>query len=137
MAKFNAVWGIDIGQCALKALRVRAGDDAEHITADAFDYIEYPQILSQPEANPAELIREALEQFLSRNTVRGDRVVISVSGQSGLARFIKLPPIEAKKIPDIIKYEARQQIPFALDDVVWDFQTMVGGTVVEGFAMET
>ncbi|HTU25396.1 MAG TPA: pilus assembly protein PilM, partial [Pirellulales bacterium] len=136
MAKSGAVWGIDIGQCALKALRVRTGDDPEHITADAFDYIEYSQILSQPDANPAELIREALEQFLSRNTVRGDRVVVSVSGQSGLARFIKLPPIEAKKIPDIIKYEARQQIPFALDDVVWDYQRMPGGSEEDGILLE-
>jgi type IV pilus assembly protein PilM len=137
MAKFNAVWGIDIGQCALKALRVRAGDDPDRITADAFDYIEYPQILSQPEANPVELVREALEQFLSRNSVRGDRVVISVSGQSGLARFIKLPPIEAKMIPNIIKYEARQQIPFALDDVVWDYQRMPGGSEEDGILLES
>ncbi len=137
MARSDAVWGIDIGQCALKALRCRPGEDARQITADAFDYIEYPKILSQPDVDPAELIRDALKQFLSRNSVRGDRVVISVSGQSGLARFIKLPPVESKKIPDIVKYEARQQIPFALEDVVWDYQTMVGGSVIEGFAMET
>ncbi|MEX0713573.1 MAG: type IV pilus assembly protein PilM [Pirellulales bacterium] len=137
MARSDAVWGIDIGQCALKALRGRPHDDPNRITADAFDYIEYPKILSQPDVDPVELVREALKQFLSRNSVRGDRVVISVSGQSGLARFIKLPPVESKKIPDIVKYEARQQIPFALDDVVWDYQQMVGGSVVEGFAMET
>ena len=137
MARSDAVWGIDIGQCALKALRCRPHEDARRITADAFDYIEYPKILSQPDVDPAELVGDALKQFLSRNSVRGDRVVISVSGQSGLARFIKLPPVESKKIPDIVKYEARQQIPFALEDVVWDYQTMVGGSVVEGFAMET
>ncbi|HVX14187.1 MAG TPA: type IV pilus assembly protein PilM [Pirellulales bacterium] len=137
MAKSDAVWGIDIGQCALKALRCRPHEETSKITADAFDYIEYPKILSQPDVDPVELVRDALKQFLSRNSVRGDRVVVSVSGQSGLARFIKLPPVEAKKIPDIVKYEARQQIPFALEDVVWDFQTMIGGTVVEGFAMET
>src|SRR5260221_4225921 len=122
MAKSNAVWGIDIGQCALKALRCRPGDQGDSITADAFDYIEYPKILSQPDADPVELVREALELFLSRNTVRGDRVAISVSGQSGLARFIKLPPVESKKIPDILKYEPRQQIPFALQDREWDYQ---------------
>jgi type IV pilus assembly protein PilM len=137
MAKSDAVWGIDIGQCALKALRCRPHEDPSKVTADAFDYIEYPKILSQPDVDPVELVRDALKQFLSRNSVRGDRVVVSVSGQSGLARFIKLPPVEAKKIPDIVKYEARQQIPFALEDVVWDFQTMVGGTIIEGFAMET
>jgi type IV pilus assembly protein PilM len=137
MAKSSAVWGIDIGQCAVKALRCRLGDVDGSITAEAFDYIEYPKILSQPDADPAELVREALELFLSRNVVRGDRVAISVSGQSGLARFIKLPPVESKKIPDIVKYEARQQIPFALEDVVWDYQQMPGGSEEDGFALET
>ena len=80
---------------------------------------------------------DALKQFLSRNSVHGDRVAISVPGQSGLARFIKLPPVEAKKIPDIVRYEARQQIPFDLNDVVWDYQRMGGGSEEEGFALET
>ena len=102
MAKSGAVWGIDIGQCALKALRCSRSDEYDQIVADAFDYIEYPKILSQPDAEPEELVREALELFLSRNEVRGDKVAISVSGQSGLARFIKLPPVESKKTPPIV-----------------------------------
>lgn len=137
MAKSGAVWGIDIGQCAVKALRCRPHDEPGRLIADAFDYIEYPKILSQPEAEPEILVAEALEQFLSRNDVRGDQVAIAVPGQSGLARFIKLPPVESKKIPDIVKYEARQQIPFAIEDVVWDYQQMAGGSVEEGFALET
>jgi type IV pilus assembly protein PilM len=138
MAKTGCVWGIDIGQCAIKALKCqRHDDDPNRLTAEAFDYIEYPKILSQPEADPAELVREALETFLSRNEIRGDKIAISVSGQSGLARFIKLPPVESKKIPDIVKYEARQQIPFPLDDVIWDYQQMAGGSIEEGFALET
>jgi len=137
MPRSGAVWGIDLGQCALKALRCRAHADKDKLTADAFDYIEYPKILSQPGAEPAELIADALKQFLSRNDLRGDRVAISVSGQSGLARFIKLPPVEAKKIPDIVRYEARQQIPFDLNDVIWDYQRMGGGAEEEGFALET
>jgi type IV pilus assembly protein PilM len=137
MAKTGSVWGIDLGQCALKALRCREGDEPGTIVAEAFDYIEYPKMLGQPDANAAELLAEALETFLSRNSLTGDRVAISVSGQSGLSRFIKLPPVETKKIPDIVKYEARQQIPFALEDVVWDYQQMAGGSVEEGFALET
>lgn len=138
MARSGAVWGIDIGQCALKAMRCRAhDDDAKKIIVEAFDYIEYPKILSQAGAEPDELIADALKLFLSRNTVRGDQVAMSVSGQSGLARFIKLPPVEAKKIPDIVRYEARQQIPFDLNDVIWDYQRMGGGSEEEGFALET
>jgi type IV pilus assembly protein PilM len=136
MAKGGAVWGIDIGQCALKALRCRMHEKEKRLVVESFDYIEYPKILTQPEAEPAELVREALETFLSRNELVGDTVAISVPGQSGLARFIKLPPVESKKIPDIVKYEARQQIPFSLDDVVWDYQQLTGGSEEDGFALE-
>ena len=136
MASTAAVWGIDIGQCAFKALRCKIGDDKQ-LVADAIDYIEYPKILSQPDADPGELIAEAFELFLSRNEVAGDKVAISVGGQNGLARFIKLPPVESKKIPDIVRYEAKQQIPFALEDVIWDYQKMPGGGEEDGFAMET
>lgn len=137
MANSNAVWGIDIGQCALKALQCRPHErDSDRIVVESFDYIEYPKILTQPEAEPEELIRAALEQFLSRNDITGDRIAISVAGQSGLARFIKLPPVESKKIPDIVKYEARQQIPFSLEDVVWDYQQLTGGSEEDGFALE-
>ncbi len=137
MAKIGAVWGIDIGQSALKALRCRPSADNTKIEADAFDYIEYPKILSQADAVEApELVHEALKQFLSRNSVRGDKVVMSAAGQSGLARFIKLPPVESKKIPDIVRYEAKQQIPFPLEEVVWDYQQMAGGSTDDGFALE-
>lgn len=137
MAKSDAVWAIDIGQCSLKALRCLPHDRPDRLVAEAFDFIEYPKILSQPGADPAELIGDALKQFLSRNTVKGDRVALAVPGQSGLARFIKLPPVESKKIPDIVRYEARQQIPFDLSDVVWDYQRMGGGSEEEGFTLET
>mgnify|MGYP001415659588 CR=1 FL=1 len=78
MAKSSAVWGIDIGQCALKALRCQRHEDVGLISAESFDYIEYSKILSQPDASPAELIHEALEQVLDllRAELPGVSVVI-------------------------------------------------------------
>ena len=135
MPQPTAFWGIDIGQCALKAIRLEMTDGQPTITA--FDYVEHPKILSQPDADPDQLIREALEKFLSRNQIRYDQVAIGIAGQSGLARFVKLPPVEEKKIAEIVKFEAKQQIPFPLDEVVWDYQKIAGGDVTDGFAMET
>jgi type IV pilus assembly protein PilM len=137
MAQANAVWGIDIGHCALKALRCEYDHENHVLVATAFDYVEYPKILSQPDADPEELIAEALRQFMERNTIRGDRIAISVPGQNGLARFFQPPPVDAKKLPDIVRFEARQQIPFPLDEVIWDYQQMGGGNEVDGFVMET
>src|SRR3954469_17329512 len=135
MPTTQGVWGIDVGQSALKALRMEVIDGVPMATA--FDYVEHPKILSQPDADPEQLTRDALEKFLSRNNLKGDHVAISVPGQSGLARFVKLPPVEEKKIGDIVRFEAKQQIPFPLDEVVWDFQKIGSGEVTDGFAMET
>lgn len=129
------VWGIEIGQTALKAMHCITKDG--EVVIDAFDFIEYPKILSQPEADPEELVREALTTLLERNDGIVGSIVISVPGQSGLAKFFKPPPVEIKKIGDIVRYEARQQIPFDLDDVVWDYQLMPGCMMEEGFAAES
>src|SRR5260221_9537103 len=129
------VWGIDIGQCALKALRLQNVEGT--ITATAFDYIEHAKILSQPDADPDQLTREALAKFLERNPLGNDAVVIGLPGQSGLARFVKLPPVEEKKINDIVRFEAKQQIPFPLDEVIWDYQKLGSGMVTDGFPLDT
>lgn len=135
MASSSGVWGIEIGQTALKALHcvLQNGE----VVADSFDYIEYPKILSQPEADPQALIADALTQLLERNEGINDKVCISVPGQSGLAKFFKPPPVEVKKVADIVRYEAKQQIPFDLNDVVWDYQMMPGSMIEEGYALES
>jgi len=121
MAKAKSAWGIDIGQCALKAVKLR--DVGGQLQVEAFDVIEHAQILSEPQADRNRLIQDALGQFLSRNNVAGSAVAVSVPGQTGFTRFVKLPPVEAKRIPDIVRFEAEQQIPFPIADVIWRWQT--------------
>lgn len=137
MARSPYAWGIDIGKCGLKALRCQVSpSDPRKLIADTFEYIEYPMMLSQPEADPVELVKAAIEEFLSRHSLEGDSVAVSAPGQSGLSKFIKLPPIEAKKIPDIVRYEASQQIPFPLDQVEWAWQRLESGIEESGFVMD-
>jgi type IV pilus assembly protein PilM len=134
--KLQHVWGIEIGQSSLKALRCHL--EGDQLVTDTFDFVEYPKILSQPEAEPEALVSDALSQFISRNDLKGNtRIAVSVPGQSGLAKFFKPPPVEVKKIADIVKYEAKQQIPFDLNDVIWDFQQMEGAQIEDGYALES
>ncbi len=135
MAENQGVWGIEIGQAGLKALRLRYAEAANQVVAVAFDYVPHAKILSQPDAIPEELIPQALETFLKRNKIKGDKIAIGVPSQHALARFITLPPVESGKVAEIVKYEARQQIPFALEEVIWDFQTLGGGIEESGFML--
>jgi len=56
----------------------------------------------------------------------GDDIVVSVPSQNSFARFVNLPPVDSKRIPEIVRFEAAQQIPFDIDDVQWDWQLMTG-----------
>ena len=137
MARNDTVWGIDIGNTSLKALHCRASSEPGKIEAIGFDFIEHSKIMSQPGAEPAEILVETLREFLARNNTKGSRVAISISGQSTISRFLKLPPVDAKKVNDIIKYEAKQWLPFDLQDVVWDYQPLGRGLPASGIVLDT
>lgn len=132
----SSAWGIDIGQSALKAVKLQYVESTGQVMAAAFDYIQYPKILTQPDAVPDEIIHDAMKTFLSRNNLQGEQVAMSVPGQTSLTRFIQLPPVEAKRVHQIVQYEARQQIPFALEDVVWDYQRLGTGIEEGGFLLD-
>ena len=137
MRKIQAVWAIDIGQAALKALKLVPGPNPDEVVAEAFDFIEYPKILSQPDADPRNWFARRLPPSPTATTSRDARLRSRSPGQAGLVKFIKLPPVEKKRIPDIVKFEAKQQIPFALDEVVWSYQQIGGDEEVseEEFTM--
>src|SRR3954467_7451714 len=116
----NYAWGIDVGNRALKAVKlVREGDG---LRVDDFDVIEHETVLSNAGDNREELIKTALSNFVTRHPGKGGQYAVGVSGQASFARFIKLPPVEPKKIPEIVRFEAIQQIPFPLDEVEWAYQ---------------
>ncbi len=120
MAAGKKVWGIDLGQCALKALCLRA--DGDEIEVVDHLYIEHERILSQPEVDRKGMIESAMREFTDKHDLNKDDLVVGVPGQHTLSRFSKLPPVDKKKIPEIVKYEAQQQIPFDMDEVIWDYQ---------------
>lgn len=120
MASSRFAWGIDIGNRALKAIKlVRDGDS---VRVDDFDVIEHETVLSNAGDNREAIMLQALKTFVDKHPMKGGAVSVGVSGQASFARFIKLPPVDEKKIPEIVKFEAVQQIPFPLDDVEWSYQ---------------
>ncbi|HVX85914.1 MAG TPA: type IV pilus assembly protein PilM [Phycisphaerae bacterium] len=119
MAGAQSAWGIDIGTMSLKAIKLRK--DGDRVQVEAFDVIDHDQPLSDPTINRDEIIRRSLTRFLDRHTTRRDAVFVSVPGSMAFSRFVKLPPVEPKKVPEIVRFEAIQQIPFPLDQVNWDF----------------
>lgn len=121
MPSSNVCWGIEIGSGAIKGIKLER-DGAGARVADFF-LVPHKKPLSTPDLDQADAIRVALGAFLSQKDVSGASVAVSVPGHMAFARFAKLPPVEPKKVPDIVKFEAVQQIPFPIEEVEWDYQT--------------
>lgn len=121
MASSNACWGIEVGSAVVKAVKLTMHDD--QVVVSDFAIVPHPKVLSMPGINHDDAMRVTLGTLASQYDLSGARIAVSVPGHAALARFAKLPPVEPKKVPDIVKFEAAQQIPFSLDEVEWDFQT--------------
>jgi type IV pilus assembly protein PilM len=123
--EYSSVWAIDIGNNSLKALRLRSVGGVVEVIG--FDNIQHGKVLTGSGIKPEErdeLIALSLRQFVKQNDLGKDDIVVSVPSQNSFARFVKLPPVEPKRIPEIVKFEAAQQIPFDINDVQWDWQLM-------------
>lgn len=123
MASSNVSWGIEIGAGAIKALKLEQGDGGVNVLDAAV--IPHPKVLSTPGIDQNDVLRVSLGTLTSQYDLTKAAIAVSVPGHAAFARFAKLPPVEPKKIPAIVKFEAVQQIPFPLDQVEWDFQTFI------------
>ncbi|MHC4115784.1 MAG: type IV pilus assembly protein PilM, partial [Planctomycetota bacterium] len=124
-SRTGGVWAIDIGNNSLKAIHLSDAGGVVEVTG--FDNIQHGKILAGSGVSDAErdeLVAISLREFLRNNILGKDDVVVSVPGQNSFARFVKLPPVEKKRIPEIVSFEAAQQIPFDINDVQWDWQLM-------------
>lgn len=73
--------------------------------------------------DPSAFIVAALRDALRANSgIRPGPVALSISGQMVFPRYVKLPPVTPDKISQIVRYEAQQNVPFPIDEVVWDYQ---------------
>ena len=68
-----------------------------------------------------------LREIMREMQIHRRSVNYALPAQSVFARFVKLPPLIQEKLDKIISFEAQQNIPFPLDDVVWDYQLVGGG----------
>lgn len=128
----DAIWAVDLGNTSLKALHLVAVGDVVQVIG--FDHIPHNKILSSSGISAAErdeLIAITLRQFVQRNDVSYDPLIVSVPSQNSFARFVTLPPVEQKKLPEIVKFEAAQQIPFDMSEVQWDYVMMTDPDAAE------
>lgn len=69
------------------------------------------------------MIAQALSETARIEKFTGEAAV-GLPGHHILGKFIKTPAVEASKRDKIVQFEAQQNIPYPLDEVVWDYQVV-------------
>ncbi|MGE9268198.1 MAG: pilus assembly protein PilM, partial [Verrucomicrobiales bacterium] len=84
-------------------------------------------ILADPmtEASRMPQVQLAIKELAQELKVKG-KVCYALSGQSVLNRFVKLPPLEEENIDELVRFEAQQNFPFKIEEVIWDWQVLPG-----------
>src|SRR6266851_5066387 len=76
------------------------------------------------EATREATILKALQESLAQKAAKAKNVNVCAPGFHVFSKFVKLPPVDAGKVTQIIQYEAQQNVPFPLEEVVWDYQIL-------------
>jgi type IV pilus assembly protein PilM len=100
--EINEAGGLRLKQYAIKSL---GAEGAQETTREA-------------------TILKALQEVLAEKGVRARHTNICLPGFHVFSKFVKLPPVDAGKVTQIIQYEAQQNVPFPLEEVVWDYQIL-------------
>lgn len=130
----KTAWGIDIGDNSAKAVRLGITEGKASIVEE--DHVEYPMCLSNPSAVPKELAFQALDMIRARNRFsKKEPVLFSLNGSDCLTREADFPPCNQSKIGEILRFEARQMIPFPIDEVCWN-HFCIGGRIEDKYLMD-
>src|SRR5580693_6270874 len=76
------------------------------------------------EATREGVMLKALQELLAEKGIKSKNVNVCAPGFHVFSKFVKLPPVDTSKVTQIIQYEAQQNVPFPLAEVVWDYQIL-------------
>ena len=121
MAKNERFLTVDIGATSIKLGEFEI-DAVGQLCMTVFAYREYEEELS--EETRMGVVDGVLRQMLMESGVKARRTLVSLSGQSALLRFGRIANMknDKKQIRQLAEFEAKRNLPFALEDICLDYQ---------------
>lgn len=119
MFKSNKILALDIGasKVVLAEFGIKKGEVPE-LLSYGISNLGYQETDTQATS----FIVTAIRDIMKDNNIQAAPLLMTISGQSVFPRFVKLPAVSKDKIPSMVQYEAEQNVPFPMSEVVWDYQ---------------
>jgi type IV pilus assembly protein PilM len=98
----NETGGLRLKQYGLKSLGAEGAQDATREAA----------------------VQGVLQGMLTEKGIKAKSLNVCAPGFHVFSKFVKLPPVDSGKVGQIVEYEAKSNVPFPLEEVVWDYQIL-------------
>jgi type IV pilus assembly protein PilM len=126
MADSKIIAVLNLGSQRLSgAIFSKAGGD---LVLKRYEFVDMP---GDPTVDATRIpqLKIGLQELTSRLKIKGSAVWYAVAGHTVFNRFVKLPPVQDDRVAQIVEFEARQNVPFPINEVVWDYEFSSEGGV--------
>lgn len=123
---FENIAAIDVGTSSIKIVMVRTGLKDFHVTSFIYEDID------STTENRDKAVRDALSNLIAENSLDGYKLITNLPMEKAIIRNITFPFNDIEKIADALPYEAEEDIPFKLEDLIMDFQPLKSTIPEEG-----
>jgi type IV pilus assembly protein PilM len=84
----------------------------------------FSEVNSDPEkdASVGSYLADSVRQVMKSSGIRPAPLMLCLSGQMVFPRFVRLPAVGQDKLLQMVQYEVEQNVPFPLEEIVWNHQ---------------
>ena len=123
---FDNIAAIDIGTHSIKVATVRTGLRDFQLKSFLFENINLDI------ENETEAIIEALGRILKQDSLMGYKIITNLPMEKAIIRNISFPFNDVEKIAEAIPFEAEENMPFNMSEIIIDFLPLKSNQEEEG-----
>ena len=129
MAAPNRILALDLGTQTVGLAEFQTGKEGGLVMTN----YRTGELLGDPAVDSTRLAQAKMTigEMVSSMGYKGAKVNYAISAQSVFTRFVKLPSVGEDQVDQIVGFEAQQNVPFPIDEVVWDYQLVDQGNSAE------
>lgn len=115
-------FGLDIGSSAVKVVQLRHGSRP---TLTGYAMVPLPpDTITDGTIRDPRTVASAIKEAVAKAGIKSTEAAIAVCGRELIIKKVQIPEVPAKEVNDVVMLEAEHHIPFAIDEVFIDHQTV-------------
>ncbi len=121
--KGKTILGLDIGSRYLKLVEVKKESKGFRLLSYGIEELP-PEAIVGKEIMDRQVVIDKLTQLREKCSPQDNRAVINIAGRGVIVKKITMPYVSDKELEEAVQWQVRENIPFDLSDVSWDYRVL-------------